>query len=99
MERDTQALSREQGVARQVLKARRWKAFLRLRGETMVDNDEDILREFNAFVQTLSRLGVDYSALVNVEGELAEHFSGPAEQFHSVAHTAIQAKTAQQFGE
>ncbi len=52
----------------QALEIRRWKAFLRLTGETLVDRDEDILNEFKGFVQALKRVGVDYSIVVNVEG-------------------------------
>lgn len=69
------------------LEARRWKAFLRLRGETMVEKDEEIPNEFNQFVQTLRQVGVDYSILVNVEGGQTEHLLGRTGRFHSIADT------------
>jgi hypothetical protein len=52
-----------------VLEIRRWKAFLRLNGETLVEHDQDILNEFKGFVQALKRVGIEYSIIVNVEGE------------------------------
>lgn len=65
----------------------------------MVENDEEILNEFNAFVQNLKQVGVDYSVIVNVEGEPTEHFLGGTGQFHSMAHsTAIQRKPVQRLG-
>jgi hypothetical protein len=49
------------------MERRRWKAFLRLNGETLVESDEDILNEFKGFIQALKRVGIDYSVVVNVE--------------------------------
>ena len=58
------------------LENRRWKAFLRLTGETLVERDDEILDEFKGFVNALKRVGVDYSIIVNVEGGRAERFLG-----------------------
>ncbi len=58
------------------LENRRWKAFLRLTGETMVERDDEILDEFKGFVNALKRVGVDYSIIVNVEGGRKERFLG-----------------------
>jgi hypothetical protein len=49
------------------MELRRWKAFLRLNGETLVESDEDILNEFKGFIQALKSVGIDYSVVVNVE--------------------------------
>src|SRR5437879_338117 len=46
---------------------RKWKAFLRMTGETTVDASEDILTEFKAMVEYLKWIGVDYSMVVQVE--------------------------------
>ena len=45
---------------------RKWKAFLRMTGETTVAG-EDILTEFKAMVEYLKWIGVDYSMVVQVE--------------------------------
>jgi hypothetical protein len=62
---------------------RRWKAFLRLRGESLVETDDEILNEFEGFVHALRRVGVDYSIIVNVEGGRTEHLLGRTGQFGS----------------
>ena len=49
------------------MEIRRWKAFLRLTGETLADRDDEILNEFTGFVQALKRVGIDYSIVVTVE--------------------------------
>jgi hypothetical protein len=49
------------------LETRKWKAFLRMNGETLVDTDRDILTEFKAMVEYLKWIGVDYSIVVQVE--------------------------------
>ena len=70
------------------MQSRRWKAFLRLRGETLVDSDQDIVDEFSMFVQQLKRVGVDYSIIVNVEGGRTERRLGRAGQLHSLTQAA-----------
>jgi hypothetical protein len=49
------------------METRRWKAFLRMNGETAVESTQDILIEFNAMVEYLKCIGVDYSMVVQVE--------------------------------
>ena len=49
------------------MEARRWKAFLRLSGESLVDRDEEILTEFKGFAQSLTRTGIEYSIFLKVE--------------------------------
>ncbi len=67
------------------MEIRRWKAFLRLTGETLVDRDEDILDEFKGFVQALKRVGIDYSIVVNVEEGKTEHLVGGQGEFPAIA--------------
>jgi len=68
------------------LENRRWKAFLRLTGETLVERDDEILDEFKGFVNALKRVGVDYSIIVNVEGGRAERFLGRTGPIRATAH-------------
>ena len=49
------------------METRKWKAFLRMNGETTVDTGQDILTEFKAMVEYLKWIGVDYSMVVQVE--------------------------------
>jgi len=49
------------------METRRWKAFLRMNGETTDDTSQDILTEFKAMVEYLKWIGVDYSMVVQVE--------------------------------
>lgn len=58
------------------METRRWKAFLRLKGETDVKNENEILKDFTKFVFALKRIGVEYSIIVNVEGGRTERFTG-----------------------
>ena len=53
------------------METRKWKAFLRMNGETTVDSP-DILIEFKAMVEYLKSVGVDYSIVVQVEADQAE---------------------------
>lgn len=53
---------------------RRWKAFLRLKGETLVENDQEIMSEFTGFAKQLEKVGVDYSIVVSVD-------KGPVQQY------------------
>jgi hypothetical protein len=55
------------------METRKWKAFLRVNGETTVDSSHDILTEFKAMVDYLKSIGVDYSIFVQVEADQAEH--------------------------
>jgi hypothetical protein len=54
------------------METRKWKAFLRMNGETTVDSSHDILTEFKAMVEYLRSIGVDYSMFVQVEADHAE---------------------------
>jgi hypothetical protein len=54
------------------METRKWKAFLRMNGETTVDSSHDILTEFKAMVEYLKSIGVDYSMFVQVEADHAE---------------------------
>jgi len=54
------------------VETRKWKAFLRVNGETTVDSSHDILTEFKARVECLKSIGVDYSIFVQIETEQAE---------------------------
>lgn len=62
------------------MEIRRWKAFLRLEGETLVEKDEDIMNEFKGFVQALKRVGIDYSIVVGVKEGKPERFAGRPKQ-------------------
>jgi hypothetical protein len=55
------------------MEIRKWKAFLRISGETTVDTSQDILAEFKAMVEYLKHIGVDYSMVVQVEAGEKEH--------------------------
>ena len=54
------------------METRKWKAFLRLNGETTVDSSRDILTEFKAMVEYLKSIGIHYSIVV-VEADQPEH--------------------------
>ena len=56
-----------------IMESRKWKAFLRMNGETTVNTSQDILNEFKAMVEYLRCLGVDYSMVVQVEAGQREH--------------------------
>jgi len=55
------------------METRKWKVFLRMNGETIVDSDQDLLTEFKVMVEYLKSIGVDYSMAVQVEAGRAEH--------------------------
>jgi hypothetical protein len=55
------------------MESRKWKAFLRLNGETIVDTSQEILTEFRAMVEYLKCIGVEYSMVVQVEAGEEEH--------------------------
>ena len=74
------------------MEIRRWKAFLRLNGETLVERDEDILDEFKEFVQALKRVGIDYSIIVNVEGGKTQVL-GQQRQVQPISESAPQRRT------
>ena len=67
------------------MKVRHWKAFLRLSGDSLVDRDEEILAEFKGFAQSLKRIGIDYSIILQVENR-AKSSSTSREQLHSTIH-------------
>ena len=48
--------------------AKKWTAFLRLKGETQAE-EEDMLNEFSGFFQSIRGVDVDYSVIVFIEGE------------------------------
>jgi len=54
------------------METRKWKAFLRMNGETTVDSSPDILIEFKAMVEYLKSIGVGYSIVVQVEADQPE---------------------------
>jgi hypothetical protein len=80
------------------LEVRSWKAFLRLNGETLVERDEDILNEFKGFVQSLKRVGIDYSIIVNVEGRRAGTLTRQARQGTSMIQSQSSTKRTQRVG-
>jgi hypothetical protein len=54
----------------------KWTAFMKLKGQTCARREEEILNEFDGFVQSLRGVGVDYNIIVMVEG-------GVPRQLHS----------------
>jgi hypothetical protein len=46
----------------------RWTAYMKLKGQTWARREEEILDEFDGFVQSLRSVGVDYNIIVMVEG-------------------------------
>lgn len=46
----------------------KWTAYLKLKGRTLARKEDDILSEFDGFVQSLRAVGVDYKIIVMVEG-------------------------------
>ena len=48
--------------------AKKWMAFLRLKGETQT-REKDMLNEFSGFVQSIRGVDVDYNVIVFIEGE------------------------------
>jgi hypothetical protein len=46
----------------------RWTAYMKLKGQTWARKEEEILCEFDGFVQSLRGVGVDYNIIVMVEG-------------------------------
>jgi hypothetical protein len=46
----------------------RWTAYMKLKGQTWARKEEEILDEFDGFVQSLRGVGVDYNIIVMVEG-------------------------------
>ncbi len=54
----------------------KWTAFMKLKGQTWARREEEILDEFDGFVQSLRGVGVDYNIIVMVEG-------GVPRQLHS----------------
>ena len=79
------------------MEVRQWKAFLRLEGESLVEREEDIMNEFKGFVQTLKRVGIDYSIVVNVEKGKLERISRPR-QAASMTHGPPHEKGTERVG-
>jgi hypothetical protein len=46
----------------------KWTAYMKLKGQTWSRREEDVLDEFEGFVQSLRGVGVDYNVIVKVEG-------------------------------
>jgi hypothetical protein len=46
----------------------RWTAYMKLKGQTWARKEEEILDEFDGFVQSLRGVGIDYNIIVMVEG-------------------------------
>lgn len=67
------------------MEARRWKAFVRLSGESLVDRDEEILTEFKGFAQSLKRTGIEYSIFLKVE-DYPKSSAGSHDQLRSTVH-------------
>jgi hypothetical protein len=81
------------------LEIRRWKAFLRLNGETLVERNEDILNEFKGFVQALKRAGIDYSVVVNVEEDGIEHLGSRTRHGPSISSSPSPGKRVESIGD
>jgi hypothetical protein len=64
------------------METRRWKAFLRMNGETAVESSQDILTEFKTMVEYLKCIGVDYSMVVQVDAGQAERSQAHAMEQH-----------------
>lgn len=68
---------------------RRWKAFIRLNGETLVENDRDIMKEFTGFVAQLRQIGLDYSIVVSVDGKAVDQFGARTRELaRTIANSA-----------
>jgi len=50
----------------------RWTAYMKLKGQTSARKEEEILEEFDGFVQSLRGVGVDYNIIVMVEGRVPQ---------------------------
>jgi hypothetical protein len=46
----------------------RWTAYMKLKGQTWARREEEILDEFDGFVQSLRGAGIDYNIIVMVNG-------------------------------
>lgn len=56
------------GTRDKITEYHRWTAYMKLRGQTCAREQEEILDEFEGFVQSLRGVGVDYDIIVMVEG-------------------------------
>ena len=52
-----------------VMENYKWTAYMKLKGQTWARKEEEILDEFDGFVQSLRGVGVDYNIIVLVEGK------------------------------
>jgi hypothetical protein len=57
-----------------VMEDYKWTAFMKLKGQTWARGGEEILDEFDGFVQSLRRVAVDYNIIVLVEGKAPRRF-------------------------
>lgn len=48
----------------------RWTAYMKLKGQTLARRKDEILDEFDGFVESLRGVGVDYNIIVKVEGKV-----------------------------
>jgi hypothetical protein len=58
----------------------KWTALMKLKGQTWARGGEDVLDEFDGFVQSLRGVAVDYNVIVLVDGKAPR-------QFHSEYNT------------
>jgi len=59
---------------RQVPGNYRLTAYMKLKGQTTARKEEEILEEFDGFVQSLRGVGVDYNIIVMVQGSAPRQF-------------------------
>ena len=57
----------------------RWTAYMKLKGHTLARREEEILDEFDGFVQSLRGLVVDYDIIVKVEGGVPRQPHSPCD--------------------
>jgi hypothetical protein len=57
------------GMKNRVQENYRWTAYMKLKGQTWARKEDEILDEFEGFVQSLRGVGVNYNIIVLVEGK------------------------------
>ena len=60
-----------------MMESYRWTAYMKLKGHILARREEEILDEFDGFVQSLRGLGVDYDIIVKVEGGVPRQLHSP----------------------
>ncbi|HEV2119258.1 MAG TPA: hypothetical protein VGS11_03985 [Candidatus Bathyarchaeia archaeon] len=53
----------------------RWTAYMKLKGQTWARGEDEILDEFDGFVQSLRGVGIDYHIIVTVDGRTPRQFN------------------------